>query len=119
TKGSLDLALEIAREILDREIKVDGGNLLSRINESLEAAGPDRPVRVRLSPSEIAHAVERTPELLGDGIELAEDPSLGAGGCIVESPSRIIDASVETRLAAIRDAIAEELERDAVEAKGA
>jgi flagellar assembly protein FliH len=119
TESSLDLALQIAREILDREIRIDGGNLEARIRESLEAIGPDRPVRIRLSPVEIEHAVRRAPDLLGEGIELVEDDSLGIGGCVVESPSRIVDASVETRLAAIRDAIAEELARDHADAKGA
>jgi flagellar assembly protein FliH len=103
-KEAVELGLTIAREILEREISVDGAALKARLEEALGAIGPEGPIRVRLGPTEIEHAVQRAPELVSS-VELVEDETLGVGGCVVESPRRVIDASISTRLAAIRTAL--------------
>ena len=54
--------------------------------------------------------MSKRPELFHAGIELVEDSTLGIGGCVVETPHRVIDATIETRLMAIKDALEVALE---------
>jgi hypothetical protein len=50
---------------------------------------------------------QRRPELLRDGVVIVEDKALTVGGCIVETPAWVLDASIEARLEAVRAGLVE------------
>ncbi len=57
--------------------------------------------------------VQETVDAEASGAIFTVEAQTGfAGGCIVEAPDQIVDASVESRLAAARDAVAGALDRD-------
>lgn len=108
----VSLAMVVAREIVGRELRVDGEPLVTALDEALRQVGTQPAIVVRLGREDLEYVKRRRPELPAAGVELVLDESLGAGGCIVEAPDQIVDNSVESRLAAARDAVAGALDRD-------
>ena len=104
----VELALLVAREILGREAQVDRDRLLAAIDETLPHLG-DGTVVLRLSPADLAHLRARRPDLLRAGVELVADTDVSDGGCVMEATDRIVDVSIETRLAAVRGRLLEAL----------
>ncbi len=99
--SAVSLALVVAQEILGREIALDRTFLVTMVTEALATVGGQAPVRLRLSPTDLAYLGEVRPEVLGPTVEVITDESLGIGGCVVESEQRVVDASMETRLASV------------------
>ena len=60
-----------------------------------------------LGPEDIAWVRQRRPDLERRGVELRLDEALGIGGCVVETPRRLIDASMERRLEMVRESLVE------------
>src|SRR5207248_10220930 len=99
-----------ARGLVQGEVSVERAALRWRVEDALAVVGPREPIRIRMGTAEIQYAVSKRPEHFHAGIELVEDSSLGIGGCVVETPHRVIDATIETRLMAIKDALEVALE---------
>ena len=98
-----DLAILVAKLLVRRELKVDPGEIVAVVRDTMHHL----PVAVR-SPQIRMHPedVEIVASALSIGEEsrswhLQPDPLITRGGCIVETESSRIDASVEARLAAI------------------
>jgi len=95
----LDLSLEVARQVLRRELAVQRDAVLPAVREAIalitdHAAHP----RVHISPQDYELVCA---ELEGDGMHrgcrFVADPGVPPGGCRVETPQGEIDATVETR----------------------
>jgi len=95
----LDLALEIAGQVLRREIQTHRDGILPVVREALSLiidahAHPT----VRLSPNDFELVRE---SLRGDGqfhgCRFLADPAIQPGSCRVESPHAEVDASLSTR----------------------
>lgn len=108
----VSLAMVVAREILGRELRVDGEPLITALDEALRQVGTHPTIVVRLCRKDLEYVKLRRADLLASGIELLLDDSLGPGGCVVEAPDQIVDASIEARLHAARDAVAAAIDRD-------
>ena len=108
----VSLAMVVAREIVGRELRVDGEPLITALDEALRQAGTHPTLVVRLCRKDLEFVKLRRADLLDAGLEMVLDESLGPGGCIVEAPDQIVDASIEARLASARDAVAAALDRD-------
>ena len=106
----VELALVVAREILGRECTIDHEPLLRRVEAALQSVAGDATIEVRLSKGDLTYIAKRRPDLGEAGVVLIEDPRLGPGGCVVETPERIVDASIEARLDAVRAALTEVVE---------
>ena len=106
----VELALVVAREILGRECSIDHEPLLARVEAALRSVAGDATIEVRLSKGDLTYIAKRRPDLAEAGVVLIEDPRLGPGGCVVETPERIVDASIEARLDAVRAALNEVVE---------
>lgn len=98
-----DLAILIARHLVRRELKTNPGEVVGVVRETMRHLPiAPRAARIRLHPED-AELVQ-TAFALGDderSWRLEPDPLITRGGCIVETDSSRIDASVESRLAAI------------------
>jgi len=95
----LDLALEVARQVLRRELLVQRDAVLPVVREAVamiadHAAHP----RVHLSPEDF-ELVRAELETEGSyrGCRFVADPGVGPGGCRVETPHGQIDATLATR----------------------
>lgn len=98
-----DLAILIAKHLIRRELKVDPGEIVAVVRDTMQQL----PVAVR-NPCIRMHPddIEIVQSALSIGEEsrswrLQADPLVTRGGCIVDSETSRVDASVESRLAAI------------------
>ncbi len=98
-----ELALLIARHLVRRELKSSPGEVVGVVRESMrQLPVATRHARIRLHPED-AELVQSALGLGDDtrGWALEPDPLITRGGCVVETESSRVDASVESRLAAI------------------
>ena len=86
-----------------RELKTEPGEVVGVVRETLKYLPvASRGIRLRLNPDD--SELVRDALSLGHDVldwQLEADPLIARGGCIVETESSRIDASVEARLAAI------------------
>jgi flagellar assembly protein FliH len=98
-----ELALLIARHLVRRELKAAPGEVVGVVRETMRHLPlASRGIMLRLNPEDVD--LVRSALGLGDDVtawRLEPDPLITRGGCLVESASSRIDATVESRLAAI------------------
>jgi len=98
-----DLAILIAKHLVRRELKIDPGEIVAVVRDTMQHLPvAARNPRIRMHPEDI----EIVESALGLGEEsrswrMQADPLMTRGGCVVETDASRIDASVESRLAAI------------------
>ncbi len=97
----LELACELARQVLRHEIASNPNALLPVIREALAQLFADsRPVQIRLHPLDLDVLQdivrEEFPTL---ALTLRPDPALTRGGCVVECGGTVIDGRLEKRWA--------------------
>jgi type III secretion protein L len=106
------LAVRIAEKVLGRALQ-DAPELAADLcAAALEAARHQREITLRVPPDDLAAVAAARPrlkELLPRAPDLAlrADPTVGRGGCVVETEVGAIDARLETQLEAIERALAE------------
>ena len=98
-QGVLDLACEIARQVLHRELRVNENVLQPVVREALGMLLADSKTAVlRLNPQDAG--------VLGEGLQrsfphlqitLQPDSGITPGGCLVESGASVVDATLERR----------------------
>ena len=103
----VELALLVAREILGRELSMDRSLLLAAVDRALSSVSADTQLVLRVSPADAAYVKKHRPELVREGVVLVEDKKISVGGCIVETPALVLDASIEARLEAVRGGLVE------------
>ncbi|MEM1333573.1 MAG: FliH/SctL family protein [Actinomycetota bacterium] len=94
--------LLIGREVTEYDLIVD------RLRECLGLRAPDEHVVVRMHPDDLACAAEAFDAGLlrgADDVELAGDPAVARGGCVVDAPSMRIDGQLDLALDRIADAL--------------
>ena len=90
----VELALRIARSVLDRELAVSadpGGEALAR---ALALAPDGAPVVARLHPLDAEALSDEHRVCPGRTLEVVPDPAVEPGGCVLETAGRRIDAQV-------------------------
>lgn len=100
-----DLALGIARAVLDRELVLADNPGRDAITRALALAPPDCPATVRLHPRDAADVGEL--ETLGAGRHLVvvADPTIELGGCVVDAAGRQVDTQVGPALERVAAAL--------------
>ncbi|MBI5781098.1 MAG: flagellar assembly protein FliH [Rhodocyclales bacterium] len=91
------LAVEIARRVLQDELRIAPERIVVLVRRLLEEEGAMH-VTIRLHPEDlplIREALEA--ELARGGHWLVADAAIARGGCLIESDSRVLDATVPTR----------------------
>jgi flagellar assembly protein FliH len=108
----LDLALEVARKVVDRELEQHPEHWLALIKSGVLRALDRDHVRIRVAPALHAFLREHIAEL-GAGLEgvkdfdLIEDPALAASGCVIETSYGDLDIGIDGQIATIRAALGE------------
>lgn len=98
-KGVLELACELARQVLRHELSTNPNALQPVIREALSVLAIDsKAALVRLNPldQDVLAEVLRT-EFAGLSLTLLADASVARGGCLVESAGTVVDGTVEKR----------------------
>jgi flagellar assembly protein FliH len=96
------LATAVARQVIGREVSLEPALVLELVRRALDEIDAESPVTVRVHPHDLPLVQERLGGAGGEGeqIEIAftADASLSRGGCIVETPRRLVDGRIETAL---------------------
>lgn len=102
----VQLALALARRIVNREVMVDEelAGALARI--ALERLGEAGPATVHLNPDDFAKAAARHAERWKLAhVTVIADPTVARGGCLVESPFGFVDASIDAQFEELAHAL--------------
>ncbi|MHB8948846.1 MAG: flagellar assembly protein FliH [Rhodoferax sp.] len=98
-QGTLELACELARQVLRRELSIDPKAVQPVLREALGLLVADsKSAVVRLHPLdlEVLEEVIRS-EFSGLALTLVPDVTLSRGGCLVESAGTVVDGTLEKR----------------------
>lgn len=101
------LAVDIAREVLRRELATDPRALLPALGEALRALG-EGAGRLELHVNPQDAALLRSHLQAQPGLphwQVHEDASIRAGGCRVEADTGVVDARLDSRWQAVMDAL--------------
>jgi flagellar assembly protein FliH len=97
------LVIAIVRQLVRREIKTDPGQIVGVVREALAILPvASRNVRVLLNPEDAS--LVREVYALNDAElnwQIVEDPVVGRGGCRILTETSQVDATLESRLAAL------------------
>jgi len=95
----LDLACDLARQVVRQELQVNTRHLRAVIGEALELMVEDGlPATVRMHPEDLALVKGALLETLGENApEMVADAAISPGGCLIQSPSSTVDATIEKR----------------------
>jgi flagellar biosynthesis/type III secretory pathway protein FliH len=104
------LAVRIAEKILGRELSLRPEAVVDVAAEALRFGGEPRELTVRAHPDDLAALERGKPRLVercraGGAVVLRADPSVGRGGCIIESELGVVDARLSVQLEAIERAL--------------
>lgn len=102
-EGLVDVAVETARRIMRREAATDRGLVVEILDAALEKVRNAERIKVRVNVGDLGAA-----EAIGErvrarmrsahGVEVVEDPSVEAGGCVVETEFGRVDARLRAQL---------------------
>lgn len=98
-QGVLELACEVARQVLRRELTVNPQSLVPVVREALGLLLADgKSAVVRLNPAD-KDALTPTleTEFAGLALTLVADGAIAPGGCILESAGTVVDATLPKR----------------------
>jgi len=97
-KSMVELVGHIARQVIQRELTIDSGQIETVLRESLKLLpmGANN-VRIFVNPQDFVQ-VKALRERHEETWRILEDPALLPGGCRVETEHSRIDASIETRI---------------------
>ena len=109
----VDLVMHAVRKIIDGFDDKD--RVLGLVRKALSYAHSQKRVVLRVCPEDAEIMQEQLRDLLRDfpgiGIlDLAPDPRLGKGACVLESELGLVDAGLDVQLAGIRKAFQRQLQ---------
>lgn len=95
----LELACDIARQVVRQELSVNPNALLPVVREAVGMLVTEgRPATVRLNPEDMeAMAQPLREEINAPGVQWMADAAVPAGGCMVESAGTVVDGSIDKR----------------------
>ena len=107
-KALVELAMNVARQLFRREIKLNPTHVIGVVREAIQCLPvASRDVRVHLHPDDASLIRETLAPAEGEPAwEVVEDPLLSRGGCRISTDNSRIDASAETRLNALIQSVA-------------
>jgi flagellar assembly protein FliH len=98
-QGVLELACELARQVLRHEMSTNPNALQPVVREALGMLAVDsKAAVVRMNPLDIEVLAEVVRQEFSNlALTLLPDATLARGGCLVESAGTVVDATVEKR----------------------
>jgi flagellar assembly protein FliH len=98
-KGVLEMACELARQVLRHELTSNPNALLPVVREALGMLASDSKVAlVRLNPLDVdVFSAVLQKEFSNLSLTFLPDPAVSQGGCLVESAGTVVDGTLERR----------------------
>ena len=94
----LELALDIAKKVVGREVSIDREVALTLVKISLAKLHNRTFAKIHLNPIDFAFIEAHRERLNFQGsLEIIEDRSVSPGGCVVQTETGAIDARIESQ----------------------
>lgn len=95
----LELACDIARQVVRQELSVNAKALQPVVREAIGMlVAQGRPATVRLNPVDMENMVQPLrDEVDAPGVQWVADAAVPLGGCLVESAGTVVDGSLDKR----------------------
>ncbi|MFO0775876.1 MAG: FliH/SctL family protein [Nitrospiraceae bacterium] len=105
---TVTLAFDIARKVIHERASETQELVAAQVREALTRIKDAKMLRILVNPSEEAalHELREQCAALLDGpavIRIEADPSIAPGGCRIETPMHLVDATVDGQLARIAE----------------
>ncbi len=112
SQDMLRLVMTIAEQIIRREVSADPQVVLTIIENALQSSVRSDQYRIRVNPEDLEHVTQQKPLFLASisglkNLSVEADPAISRGGCRVDSELGEVDATLETQLESIRQALNE------------
>jgi flagellar assembly protein FliH len=106
----VDLALQIAQKVVEREVENMPDLAVNVIRGALEEMDARTAVRVRVSPDDVELLRRRWPQVVPPGIgheriELQADERIQSGGAVIETTQGQVDAQLQSKLEQLGNAL--------------
>ncbi len=104
------LALEIAGKVLRERHDAVRESVVAQVREAVARVKDGGPLKVLVHPAD-APLLEQARDLVSASMEegailsIEPDPRISPGGCMVETPEKLVDARIETQLVRIGEAL--------------
>ncbi len=94
----VQLAIDLARRIVHRELTLDPTLVAAMAHLALERLGESTPATIRLNPEDYAVvATQRGEQWEGSQVAIVPDPGVARGGCVVESDFGTVDGRLDAQ----------------------
>lgn len=109
----MEISLDIAKKIIKKEIQQDSNLIMDNISELLRGLSKEETkITLRVNPMQVSIVKANVPEMLTNiGLEakilVVPDETIMEGGCMVTTTNGVIDATIETQLSVISEALKE------------
>lgn len=109
----LEISVEIAQKIIKKELQQDPTIILDNIMEILKGLSKEETkITLRVNPSQVSLLKSEIPNVMSNiGLDakvlIVPDDTVMEGGCMVTTNNGVIDATIETQLAIISEALKE------------
>jgi flagellar assembly protein FliH len=105
----VELALAVARKVVGQEVAANPGVVAPLLRDALGRLEQPGALTIRLNPDDVERLADLRPQLLKGlaepgRVRFEADPSLSAGGCIIESEAGDVDARLEQRFRIVEEA---------------
>ena len=108
-KQMVQLALAVARRIVQREVSLDRGVLIGMARCALDRLGERASATVRLHPDDHAASTAGLPPAAANPhVQFLADPLVSRGSCLIESDFGFMDASPEAQFAELARVLLDE-----------
>ncbi len=109
----LEISVDIAKKIIKKELQQDPQIILDNIKEILKGLSKEESkITFKVNPSQVSFLKTEIPDVISNvGLDakvlIVPDESIMEGGCVVTTTNGVIDATIETQLAVISEALKE------------
>ena len=109
----LEISVDIAKKIIKKEIQQDPTIILENIVDLLKTLSKEETrVTLRVNPEQAVLIKQKIPEVVEMAgseakINVISDENISYGGCMVTTTNGIIDATIETQMSIISEALKE------------
>lgn len=103
----VELSLAVSRKILAREIEENPMVVLPIVKAALEKVRDQEQITIRINPDDYDMVLQARRDLqiiVGkeQALTLVVDHTVGAGGCLIDTPCGTVDANLDTQFDAIK-----------------
>ena len=107
----VDMSLEIAKKIIRHEVQTDPQIVIDTVMDIMKTIPKNEPkITIKVAPSQAQYAKDILPQqltLMGveSKLSILSDDSLTEGSCIIQTNNGVVDASIESQLDIIQNAL--------------